>query len=120
MFVLVSLQIDTSRIEGNLLLIRLCGNITRWGDRFVDGSLVDVLVNQGERGLIVDLSAVDQMDSSGVQILYEWFANLRRSGGDLRLVGANSRVARLFHVTRLDTVLKFYPSIARAREAFPT
>ncbi len=68
--------------------------------------------------MIVDLSAVDQMDSSGVQMLYEWFANLRRAGGELRLVGANARVARLFHITRLDTVLKFYPSIAQAAAPF--
>jgi anti-sigma B factor antagonist len=69
--------------------------------------------------VIVDLSGVEQMDSSGVQMLYEWFANLRRAGGELRLVGANARVARLFHVTRLDTVLKFYSSVAHARETFP-
>lgn len=115
----MNLQIETLRIDGDLLLIKLCGNITRWGDRFNDGSLIDVLVNQGERRVIVDLSGVEQMDSSGVQILYEWFASLRRSGGELRLVGANARVARLFRMTRLDTVLKFYPSIAQAREAFP-
>jgi anti-anti-sigma factor len=114
----VSLQIETSRTERGLLLIKLYGNITRWGDRFIDDSLIDVLVKQGERELIVDLSGVAQMDSSGVQMLYEWFANLRQAGGELHLVGANARVARLFRVTRLDTVLKFYSSIAQASDAF--
>jgi anti-anti-sigma factor len=51
-------------------------------------------------------------------MLYEWFANFRQAGGELRLVGANARVARLFRVTRLDTVLKFYSSIDQASDAF--
>ncbi len=114
----MSLQIETSRTERGLLLIKLYGNITRWGDRFIDDSLIDVLAKQGERHLIVDLSGVAQMDSSGVQMLYEWFANFRQAGGELRLVGANARVARLFRVTRLDTVLKFYSSIDQASDAF--
>jgi anti-sigma B factor antagonist len=113
---IVSMQIEISRSEPEVVLVRLSGNLTRWDQRFIDDRFMDDLLGQGGQTLIIDLSAVDQMDSSGVHVLYEWSSVVRKASGELRFAGANARVARLFRVTRLDTVLRFYPSIAQASE----
>jgi anti-sigma B factor antagonist len=115
----VSLQIETSQVEGEILLVKLSGSITRWGQRYMDKPFIEDLLQQDEKKLILDLSGLDQMDGSGVQLLYECFLAVRRAGGELRFVGANARVARLFQITRLDTVLPFYLTIASACERFP-
>jgi anti-sigma B factor antagonist len=96
---IVSLQIETSQVEGEILLVKLSGSITRWGQRYTDEPLIEDLLHQGDKKLILDLSGIDEMDGSGVQLLYECFSAVRRAGGELRFVGANARVARLFQIT---------------------
>jgi len=112
----MSLQIEISRSEPEVVLVKLSGHMTRWDQRFIDDRFMDDLLHQGEQRVMVDLSGVDQMDSSGVQVLYGWSSIVRKAGGDLRFVGANARVFRLFHITHLDTILRFDLAIAHASE----
>jgi anti-sigma B factor antagonist len=115
---IVSLQIEISRIDAEVVLVKLSGNMTRWEERFMDERFMFDLLQRAEQNLIVDLFGVNQIDSSGIQVLYAWFSAVREAGGDIRFVGASARVLRLFSVTRLDTLLKFCPSIRHASEAF--
>ena len=69
------------------------------------------LLKQGERKLILDLTGVERMDSSGLQMMYACYSAAQNVGGELRFVAANSRVTRLFEMTRLDLVLPFYPTV---------
>jgi anti-sigma B factor antagonist len=112
----VSLQIEISRTEADVVLVKLLGNITRWEERFMDEGFMYQLLQRPDQNLIVDLFGVNQIDSSGIQVLYSWFAAIRQAGGNIRFVGANTRTLRLLHMTRLDTLLKFSPSIAHASE----
>ena len=114
----MSLQIEISRMEAGGVLVKLSGNITRWEDRFMDAQFMDDLLQRAAQKLIVDLFDVNQIDSSGIQVLYAWFSAVRKAGGDIRFVGANARVLRLIHVMRLDTILKFCSSIHHAAETF--
>ena len=116
----MSLKIEISRTEAELVLVKLSGHITRWEDRFLDERFIyDLLQRAGEK-LIVDLFGVSQIDSSGIQVLYAWFSAVRKAGGEIRFVGANARALHLCHVTRLDTLLNFCPSIHHAAEtSFP-
>jgi anti-sigma B factor antagonist len=114
----VSLQIEISRIEAEVVLVKLSGNMTRWDERFMDEQFMYDLLQRAEQKLIVDLFGVNQIDSSGTQVLYAWFSAVRKAGGEIRFVGANARVLRLLQVTRLDTLLKFCSSIHHAAETF--
>lgn len=114
----MSLQIEISRTEAEAVLFKLSGNITRWEERFLDERFLYDLIQRTGQKLIVDLFGVNQIDSSGIQILYGWFSAVREAGGDILFVGANTRVLRLLHVTRLDTLFTFCPSLADASETF--
>jgi anti-sigma B factor antagonist len=56
------------------------------------------------RRLIVDLSAVPYMDSSGVATLVEAMQHARRQGGKLILSAMQDRVRSIFEIARLDMV----------------
>jgi anti-sigma B factor antagonist len=62
--------------------------------------------------LIVDLSGVDYMDSSGVATLVEALQIARRGSTKMVLCGLKDRVRSIFEIARLDTVF----SIAGTRE----
>ena len=61
-------------------------------------------------GLVIDLSNVTFIDSTGLNALVRALERQRLAGGSLALVSADSRVAMMLEVTRLDRVLLRYPS----------
>jgi anti-anti-sigma factor len=62
--------------------------------------LVD-LMNEGKLRLVLDLSAVDFIDSSGLGVLIRALRRLRSQGGELRLVVTKPEVRRIFDITGL-------------------
>jgi anti-sigma B factor antagonist len=58
--------------------------------------------------LVIDLSAVSFIDSTGLNALVRAFERQRRLGSRLALVTADSRVSMMLEVTRLDRVLRRY------------
>lgn len=66
-------------------------------------SLLDVL-DKGPLRIIVNLSGVPYMDSSGVAALVKLLSRTRKCGAQLCLVGLTKRVQSLFEITRLDVV----------------
>ena len=65
--------------------------------------LAEVLAKQPPR-LIIDLSQVPYMDSSGVATLVEALQQTRSKGCTLVLAGMQDRVRSVFEIARLDTV----------------
>jgi anti-sigma B factor antagonist len=63
--------------------------------------------------LVVDLSGVDYMDSSGVATLVEALQIARRNNTKMILCGLKERVRSIFEIARLDTVF----TIAASQEA---
>ncbi len=67
--------------------------------------------------LVVDLSAVDYMDSSGVATLVEALQIARRSNTKMILCGLKERVRSIFEIARLDTVFTITDSCDAAMSA---
>ena len=114
----MSLQSSTSRIEPDIVVIHLSGSLSAWPETQAGLPHIDDLLLQNQKKLILDLTGVEHIDSSGLQVIFDSFSQVRKSGGALRLAGANDRVARPFKLTRLDTILPFYPTVAAACQDF--
>lgn len=71
------------------------------------------LIQQGHRYLILDLSQVKFMDSSGLGIIVS-ILKLLQGQGDLSLCGAKGAVNQLFRLTHMDKVFTIYPDIEQA------
>lgn len=66
--------------------------------------------------LIIDLSDVPYMDSSGVATLVETMQASRRSGNTLVLCGLQDRVRSIFEIARLDIVFTIVETCAEAEQ----
>jgi anti-sigma B factor antagonist len=113
-----SVQSSMSRIEPDIAVVHLSGSLSAWPESLPSLPHIEELLQQNERKLIIDLSGVEHIDSSGLQVIFDAFSQVRKAGGALRLAGANDRVARPFKLTRLDTILPFYPSVSAASQDF--
>lgn len=72
-------------------------------------------VQSGRPRVVVDLSGVDFMDSSGLGALIASLKTARQAGGDLRLAGVGEQVALVLQLSNVDRILKPY---ANADDAF--
>jgi anti-sigma B factor antagonist len=59
------------------------------------------------RTLIVDLTGLEFMDSTGLTLLTRWSLAAERDGFALALVPGNERIQRLFEITHLITHFQF-------------
>jgi anti-sigma B factor antagonist len=62
------------------------------------------LLAQGQNKIILNLAAVDYIDSSGVGELVGCFTTVRNAGGELKLLNLTQKVHDVLHVTKLYTV----------------
>lgn len=64
--------------------------------------------------LVVDLSGVSFLDSTGLGLLVKALKWTREHDGALRIVVSAERILKVFRVTGLDTVMKIYPTLDEA------
>jgi anti-sigma B factor antagonist len=75
---------------------------------------IDQTVEAGRARLVVDLSAVPFMDSSGMGALVAGLKKARQASGDLRITGVSPQVATVLALTNLDRVLRSHESVEAA------
>jgi len=72
--------------------------------------VIDRLIGDGERRLLVDLTELTFCDSTGIAAFVRGDNRVAADGGWLRVTGASGRVKRVFQVTGLADVLGYEPS----------
>lgn len=99
------LDVTTRHIEPDITVLELIGRLTL-GNRLteVERSIKETIQN-GCRKLVLDLSRLDFLDSSGVGMLVMCAAAMNQAGGQIRVAGANDRVTQVFVITNLGKVL---------------
>jgi anti-sigma B factor antagonist len=75
------------------------------------------LVEQGARHVVVDLSRVEFLDSTGLGVLVGALKRLRAVNGTFGLVCAHERLLKIFRITALDRVFQLYDTVAAATGA---
>lgn len=78
---------------------------------------LDDLVEQRPRQLVIDLSDVEYMDSSGLGTLVKVFQQVNSYSGKMSLVGMNDRVRSAFQITRLDQFFAIHQTVDEALQA---
>lgn len=68
------------------------------------------LVQGGNTRVVVDLSGVDTIDSSGLGALISGLKAARQAGGDLRLAAPGEQAVAVLELTNLNRVLKSFES----------
>jgi anti-sigma B factor antagonist len=65
---------------------------------------LEKLVGDHPKRVIVDLSALRLIDSSGVGVLVSLYKRVRALGGDVRIIGVTDQPRAIFRLLRLDAV----------------
>jgi len=108
----------TSRTANGVEIIKLDGKITIGAG---DSQLREVIGNAltaGKTNLLLDMSGVTTIDSSGIGELVGSYTTVTNRGGKLKLLHLPAKLNELLHVTQLITVFEVYENEAEALGSF--
>ena len=80
-------------------------------------SLRAIIDGEKPKRLIVDLSQVPYIDSSGIAVLIGALQSLELEGGAFLIAGAREGVRMIFESAKLDQYFKLFPDVEAATAA---
>ena len=80
-------------------------------------SLRAIIDEQRPKRLIVDLSGVPYIDSSGIAVLIGAMQSLEHEGGVFLIAGAREAVRMIFESAKLDQYFRLFPDVEAASAA---
>jgi anti-sigma B factor antagonist len=104
--------------ESGIVVLEMFGNIRMGPDCQRIFQEVDQLVGKNQNRVIFDFSAVDYLDSAGIGTLVSCLTKIKNSGGEMRLAGLKPMVAGVFKLTKIDTIIGIFPTVAEALRNF--
>ncbi|MBK5260802.1 MAG: STAS domain-containing protein [Thermoanaerobaculia bacterium] len=108
----------TTRTVNGIEIINLQGKITIGAG---DSQLREVItnaLNSGKNNVLLDMSGVTTIDSSGIGELVGSYTTVTNRGGKLKLLHLPAKLNELLHVTQLITVFEVYENEPEALASF--
>ena len=111
----MKIEITTEKIgAGHIMALR--GDVDMNTSPDVRKNMGEVFRQGGAKALLIDLSGVRYMDSSGIATLVEAMQNCMKRGMRLRLVALSPPVRDVFELARLASVFEIFPGVNEATE----
>jgi anti-sigma B factor antagonist len=79
---------------------------------------VQPLITADRPQVVFDLSAVQQLDAAGVDMLLQCMSQIMKRDGDLKLAAVSPHAAVILELTRTDRLFEIYRSTADAIRSF--
>jgi len=108
----------TIRQSENVSFVDVNGRLTSFeAGAFHDA--VQRLLKQGHKNIILNLTGLDYLDSSGIGELVRNYLSVVKKGGAMKVVGLAPKIEEILKVTQLYQVFPEFPDEASALESFP-
>jgi len=108
----------SERRSQSVTILDLKGNI-RIGEGNIElHNILRLLVEKGEKKILLNLADVSYIDSSGLGELVAGYTTLQKAGGEMKLLNLTKRVTELMVITKLLTVFEIFDNETEAVESF--
>lgn len=98
-------------------VIHLKGRIIYESENYVK-SEIEKHFEAGQKKLVLDLSGLSYINSSGLGILINLLKKIRGQNGDMYLAGLSREISELFRITSLDHVFRIFDTVDEAVAAY--
>lgn len=110
--------VERGSSESGIEILTLNGRLTLGRELQHLEWTVEELIKAQKSRVVIEMAGVSFIDSAGVGILIGCHSSLANAGGGLRLAAVTGRVAEVFSVTRVDSILSLHPSADDAVKTF--
>jgi anti-sigma B factor antagonist len=108
----------TIRQAGPISLLDLSGRLTS----FEIGALresISRLLKQGRKNIVLNLSGLQYLDSSGIGELARIYVSVVKQSGQMKVIGLSPKIEEILKITQLYQVFPEFPSEEAALQSFP-
>ena len=109
----------TDRMIGDVAVLDLSGKLL--GGPPTSDEIKDkiyALIDQGITKVVINLTDVSRMNSSGLGLLIQALTSLRNKDGNLKLAGINELMEGVLVMTKLNTIFETHPNAEEAAGSF--
>jgi anti-sigma B factor antagonist len=111
----MDLEVETSKRD-RWSVISLRGEIDVYTAPRLRQALID-LVEADEKDILVDMSRVDFLDSTGLGVLVGGLKRVKAKDGSLEIVATQDKILKIFEITGLSKVFPIHESVDAAVSA---
>jgi len=111
------MKLSHRETEG-VIILEPKGKIMGGPDATMLHDLLHEFIDQNKKKVVIDLSKVEWMNSTGLGILISGLTTLRNNGGELKLAGVTEKIESLLTITKLITVFDNYDNVDEAVKSF--
>jgi anti-sigma B factor antagonist len=111
------MKIKTEK-QNDIMVLVLDGDMMGGPDATQLSEKIHELIDAGQKHIVLDMSKVDRMNSSGLGILIGGLTTVRANGGEMKLTHMTAKVKELITITKLNSVFDIFDSEKDAVESF--
>jgi anti-sigma B factor antagonist len=108
----------TTRVDGDITILTVTGDLVIGDAEATFKKTVTRLLEEGRINLLVDLSSVGFLDSSGLGALVRALTQSQKEGGQTKLLNAGPQIRKLLQMTKLDSVFEIHDDMEAAVSSF--
>jgi len=106
------------RRVNDVTVVRFAQNAQLLASSLELAELSNVIRVQNDTKVLIDLSRVSRIDSTGLGVLMNCYCHAVKNAGALKLLNADAPVRRVLSVTKIDSVLQMFEDEAAAIASF--
>ncbi len=104
--------------KDDIMVLQLSGKIMGGDDHDLFHSEIKTLINEGYVDVILNMSKVNWINSTGLGVLVSGFHSLKKNGGVMKICDVSSRIDNILNVTQLKLVFETYETEEEALASF--
>ena len=103
---------------GDVMVLSLSGKIMGGPDHENFQGEIKELIAGGQVDVLLNMSKVSWVNSTGLGILVSAFHTLKKNGGQLKICSVSDRIDNILNVTQLKLVFETFPTCDEALASF--
>jgi len=107
----------TIKNEGDISIISLTGSLDTNTSKEAEDQM-NKLLDEGTTKLLIDLTDLDYISSSGLRILLSTSKKLKPLKGEMRICGLNETVNEVFEISGFTMIFKIFKTLNEASTNF--
>lgn len=109
----MDVSVSTSKTDGDVTVVAVTGEVDVYTAPTLRQHLRDA-TGEGVKRVVVDMTEVKFLDSTGLGVLVGAMGRIRESDGDMRLVVTSDHILKVLRITGLDALIPVDESIDAA------
>jgi len=112
------MEIHRKSIEPDIFVLQPVGRITMGRPCQEIEWVIDELLRGNIHKLVLDLSEVDRVDSTGIGMIVTSSGKMKKAGGELRVAGARGMVHDMAYTANIHRIIPFHDTVEQAAASF--